>query len=84
VALLGVLLAIVGLYIGPSLSYFSAWRESNHRHHEVTHLKAEQHRLKARQAELRNPRVLEQEARRWGMIRPGERPYVIGNLPTGP
>jgi cell division protein FtsB len=81
-ALLLVLIAIVGLYIGPSLSYFSAWRESRARQAVVTKLEREQQRLKARRDSLRSPRVLEQEARRLGMVKPGEQAYVIGNLPT--
>jgi cell division protein FtsB len=82
--LLFVLLAILGLYIGPSLSYFSAWRESRTRSGEVRRLEHEQQRLKARKTELQNPRIVEQEARRLGMVRPGERAYVLGDLPTGP
>jgi cell division protein FtsB len=82
--LLFVLLVIVGLYIGPSMSYFSAWRESRARNAEVQRLEREQERLRARKADLQNPRVVEQEARRLGMVRPGERPYVVGDLPSGP
>jgi cell division protein FtsB len=82
--LLLVLLVIVGLYIGPSLSYFSAWRESRARNAEVERLEREQARLRARKASLQKPRVVEQEARRLGMVRPGERPYVMGDLPAGP
>lgn len=82
VALLLVMIAIVGLYIGPSLSYFSAWRESKAREKVVAKLEREQERLEARRAALRSPRVLEQEARRLGMVKPGETAYVIGNLPT--
>lgn len=81
-ALLLVLITIVGLYVGPSLSYFSAWRESRARQAVVTKLEREQQRLKARRDSLRSPRVLEQEARRLGMVKPGEQAYVIGNLPT--
>jgi cell division protein FtsB len=83
-ALLLVLFVIVCLYVGPSLSYFSAWRESRTRDAEVHKLEQEQARLKVRRAELQNPRVVEQEARRLGMVRPGERAYVIGDLPKGP
>jgi cell division protein FtsB len=83
VALLLVMIAIVGLYIGPSLSYFSAWRESKARSEVIAKLEREQDRLKARRTDLRNPRVLEQEARRLGMVKPGETAYVVGKLPTG-
>jgi cell division protein FtsB len=80
-ALLLVLIAIVGLYIGPSLSYFSAWRESRARQGVVAKLEREQERLKERRSELRSPRILDQEARKLGMVKPGEQAYVIGNLP---
>jgi cell division protein FtsB len=81
-ALLLVLITIVGLYVGPSLSYFSAWRESRARRGDVAKLEREQQRLKERRDSLRSPRVLEQEARRLGMVKPGEQAYVIGNLPA--
>jgi cell division protein FtsB len=81
--LLLVLLVIVGLYIGPSMSYFSAWRESRARNAEVERLQGAQERLQARKKDLQNPRIVEQEARRLGMVRAGERPYVVGDLPAG-
>jgi cell division protein FtsB len=83
-ALLLVLVTIVGLYIGPSLSYVSAWRESKARQGDVARLKHERARLQARRDQLRKPRIVEEEARRLGMVKPGERAYVLSNLPEDP
>jgi cell division protein FtsB len=84
VALLVVLLAIVGLYIGPARSYWSTVREAKQRRAEVAQLKRENDRLRAKRAALRSTSSLEREARRLGMVRPGERAYVVKHLPKGP
>ena len=42
---------------------------------------AQQTRLERRLRALRDPGALEREARRLGMVRVGERSYVIENLP---
>jgi cell division protein FtsB len=84
VALLIVLLAIVGLYIGPARSYWSTVCEAKHRRAEVAQLKRENDRLRAKRAALRSTSSLEREARRLGMVRPGERAYVVKHLPKGP
>jgi cell division protein FtsB len=81
VALLVVLLGVVGLYIGPSISFFHTWREAKGRRGEVQQLQAENRRLRARRAALKDPRTLEREARRLGLVKPGERPFIVKNLP---
>jgi cell division protein FtsB len=80
VALLLVLVGVLGLYINPLRSYVTTWNESKSRGAEVAKLERENAKLKRRQADLRNPRALEREARRLGMVRPGERAYVVENL----
>jgi cell division protein FtsB len=84
VALLVVLVVLVYLYAGPARSYWSTWREARQRSGEVAVLKRENARLRARRAALRGTSALEREARRLGMVRPGERPYVVQHLPKGP
>ena len=83
VALLCVLALVVYLYIGPTSNWISTWRESKARHATLAELKAENARLKARRAELRKAGTMEAEARRLGMVRPGEKAYVIKGLPGG-
>jgi cell division protein FtsB len=84
VALLVVLLGMVFLYVGPARSYWSTVQEAKHRRGEVARLKHENTKLRARRDALRNPAALEREARRLGMVRPGERSYVVKHLPKGP
>src|SRR5215218_6910417 len=84
VALLVVLLGILGLYIGPARSYWSTVQEAKHRRAEVAQLKRENAKLRAKRAALRSTSALEREARRLGMVRTGERAYVVKHLPKGP
>jgi cell division protein FtsB len=84
VTLLVVLLGILFLYVGPARSYWSTVQEAKHRRAEVGALKRENAKLRARRAALGNPVALEREARRQGMVRPGERSYVVKHLPKGP
>jgi cell division protein FtsB len=84
VALLVVLVGIVGLYIGPARSYWSTVQEAKHRRAEVSQLKRENTRLRAKRAAVRSSSALEREARRLGMVRAGERAYSVKHLPKGP
>jgi len=81
VALLIVLAGVMALYIGPAISYFHTWREAKARRAEVHQLERENARLRARRAALQDPRTLEREARRLGLVKPGERPFIVKGLP---
>lgn len=80
VGLLLVLVGVVALYVNPARSWFSTLGESKSRSAEVAALEKENARLKARRAELKDRRSLEAEARRLGMVRPGEKAYVVEGL----
>lgn len=82
IALLCVLAGVVYLYIGPTSNWISTYRESQARKAVVAELRAENERLKARRAELRKPETLEAEARRLGMVRAGEKPFIVEGLPA--
>jgi cell division protein FtsB len=84
VALLVVLVVLVYLYAGPAHSYWDTLHQARQRRGEVAELKRENERLRARREALRGTSALEREARRLGMVRPGERPYVLKHLPKGP
>ncbi|HEX2085174.1 MAG TPA: septum formation initiator family protein [Solirubrobacteraceae bacterium] len=81
IALLLVLLGVIALYINPARSWWSTKQESAQRAEEVAVLERENERLRARRAELKDPRKLEEEARRLGMVRPGERAFIVERLP---
>jgi cell division protein FtsB len=81
IALLCVLGLVLYLYIGPTRSWISTWQEAKHRRAEVAELQARNRALRARRDELRRPSALEREARKLGMVKAGERAYVVTGLP---
>lgn len=83
-AILVVLVGVTLLYIGPLSSYWSARGEAAERRAQVEELRTENTQLRARRQALLDGGALEVEARRLGMVRPGERPFVVENLPSGP
>jgi cell division protein FtsB len=84
VALLLVLVGVLGLYVKPTLTWIGTWRESHAKQAQVQALEKRNRELKARRAQLSSPGTVEREARRLGMVRPGERPYVVEGLPGTP
>jgi cell division protein FtsB len=81
-ALLCVFAFVLYLYIGPLLSWVSTYRQAGRQRADVATLKARNAQLTARRNELRDPRALELEARRLGMVKAGEKAFVV-TLPGG-
>lgn len=82
-AILVVFVVVALLYVGPLSSFWSARGEAAHRRAQVEQQRKENAALRIRRDALKNGAALEEEARGLGMIRPGERPFVVENLPTG-
>ena len=82
--IIGVCLLIAVLYVKPLVKIVSARGEAAQRREEVTRLQSVNDRLTRRVKALKNPAALELEARRLGMVKPGERAYVIKGLPDAP
>jgi cell division protein FtsB len=80
-ALLVVLLVLVGLYASAGVRLFSTWRQSRHDRAAVAALEREHVRLERQREVLSGQQALETQARRLGMIRSGEQPYLITGLP---
>jgi len=80
-ALLFVLALVLYLYIGPTKTWVSTWREAGQKREEVATLRAENERLRVRRDALKRQSSLEREARRLGMVKAGERMYVVEGLP---
>jgi cell division protein FtsB len=76
-ALIGVFALVVYLYIGPAVSWISTYREAASKRAELAVLKARNAQLLARRRELRDPKALEREARRLGMVKAGEKAFVV-------
>jgi len=80
-ALLVVLLAVCGLYIQQGVALLSVRSQTHHQQAEVARLQGENAQLSAQEQALQNPASIQQDARALGMVRPGERPYVVTGLP---
>ena len=80
-ALLFVVALLLYLYIGPTKTWVTTWREAGQKREQVATLRAENERLKDRRDDLRRRSALEREARRLGMVKAGERAYIIEGLP---
>jgi cell division protein FtsB len=81
VALFATLVVILFSYLSPARHWLQQSGTASHQKEELGELLAEKKRLARRLRALRDPDALEREARRLGMVRAGERSYVIENLP---
>ena len=83
VLLVIVLAVVAGLYIQQGLAYLSARRQADEQSALAARL-ARQNAHLAREAKwLNDPATIVSDARALGMIKPGERPYVVTGLPSG-
>jgi Septum formation initiator len=76
-ALLGVLGIIVLLYIPPVTHWFQQRGTAARSEQQLRELEVERARLQTRLRELSGPGAIEREARKLGMARRDERPYVV-------
>lgn len=80
-AMLCVMVAIAYLYLNAGVRLFSAWRQSKRDTSQVLALERQNRLLQQQHTALSSQGTLQTEARRLGMIRPGEQPYVVSGLP---
>jgi cell division protein FtsB len=76
-ALIGVFVFVIYLYIGPARTWVSTHAEAKRKRADVARVKAEHERLLARKHELSEPGAVEREARKLGMVKAGEKLYVV-------
>ena len=79
-ALLAVLGVVLTLYVSPLSHWLAQSRTADEQRAELHRLEREHQRLAGRAHALSAPGGLEREARKLGMVRRGERAYVIENL----
>jgi cell division protein FtsB len=82
VGLLVVLAVVIGLYADHTLSYFKARAASNRQHAIVTRLQRQNAYFEQRQRSLNDLSTILVQARKLGMVRPGEQPYTITGQPA--
>jgi cell division protein FtsB len=81
IVLVLVLFGVLLSYVNPVVNLVDAWRDSRTERERFGELARENQELLERKAALSDPDAIEREARQLGMVAPGERPYVIRNLP---
>jgi hypothetical protein len=79
-SLLVVLAVVMGLYVKQFLTYFSARTQADQQMAVALKLERQNRLLEREQRNLQNPETIQQDARALGMVRAGERPYVIMGL----
>jgi hypothetical protein len=81
-AMLCVLAAIAYLYLSAGLSLLSTWGEARRDGAQVLMLERQNGVLARQHAALLSSGVLQAQARRLGMIRPGEQAFLVSGLPA--
>lgn len=82
VAMLCVLVALAYLYLSAGIRLLSTWQEARGDSAKVATMKRENKLLQAQHETLGRRGTVEAEARRLGMMKPNERPYIISRLPN--
>jgi len=77
-----VLVAVLLLYVSPVAHYVTQSRTAGSHRAELEELERDNVSLKTRVRQLRRPDALEREARKLGMVRAGERAFVIRGAET--
>ena len=80
VALVLVLFGVMVSYLNPLVNLVDAWRDSKAGEEKLVELQRENVDLRAQVEQAESSLMLEREARKLGMVRPGERAYVIRGL----
>jgi cell division protein FtsB len=80
VALTLLIAAVLISYLRPLVSFVRTYHGSSVAKANLHRLLIENKQLHARVQSTDDPMVLEREARRQGLIKPGERPYVVHGL----
>ena len=78
--LLGVVVFVGFLYYRPLTTYFETRASVNARAAEVRELEEQKARLEKRVAESETLKALSREARRSGLVRPGERLFIVKGI----
>jgi cell division protein FtsB len=76
-ALICVFALVIYLYIGPARTWMSTYAEAKRKRDDVASLRAQNERLRERKQRLERSGAVELEARKLGMVKAGEKLYVI-------
>jgi cell division protein FtsB len=80
IALVLVLFGVMVSYLNPMVNLLEAWQGSKSSEQQLAQLKQEKVDLTKQLREASSPASLEREARRLGMVKPGEHAYAVKGL----
>jgi cell division protein FtsB len=80
IALVLVLFGVMVSYLNPMVNLLQAWQGSKASEQQLAQLEEERAALTRELREVSKPATLEREARKLGMVRPGEHAYVVHGL----
>lgn len=80
IALVLVLFGVLVSYLNPLVNLLDAWQGSRTSQERLVQLKQENAALTRQLEDASSPATLEREARRLGMVKPGEHAYVVHGL----
>lgn len=76
-ALICVFAFVIYLYIGPARTWVSTYGEAKRKRADVAKLRGENEQLQERRRRLQRAGAVELEARKLGMVKAGEKLYVV-------
>src|SRR5262249_4898261 len=80
IVLVLVLFFVLVSYLNPLINLVQAWQGSKSSDAELSRLKQESVELRQQLRDVSSPAALEREARRLGMVKPGEHAYIVHGL----
>ncbi len=75
-----VLFGVMVSYLNPLVNLLEAWQGSKSSEAQLAQLKQEKVDLTNQLRDVSSPATLEREARRLGMVKPGEHAYIVHGL----
>jgi hypothetical protein len=76
-ALICVFAFVIYLYIGPARTWVTTYGEAKRKRDDVANLREQHERLLERKRQLQRAGAVELEARKLGMVKAGEKLYVV-------
>jgi cell division protein FtsB len=76
-ALICVFAFVIYLYVGPARTWVTTYAEAKRKRKDVVHLREQNDRLRERKQTLKRAGAVELEARKLGMVKAGEKLYVV-------
>jgi cell division protein FtsB len=80
IVLVLVLFIVLVSYLNPLVNLMQAWQGSKSSNEQLAQLKQERTQLREQLRDVSSPAALEREARRLGMVKPGEHAYIVHGL----